>query len=86
MSTTTTTEFIPGPTAAHKLFLRGSHHTYGDFRDDLLRDGFAVIKGAVPRERAEKYVDEMYTWLENLYVLFIPIHQSIQSIQSIIKY
>jgi hypothetical protein len=69
MSTaTTTTEFIPGQTAAHKLFLRGSQHTYGDFRDDLLRDGFAVIKGAVPRKKADQYADQMYTWLENLYV------------------
>ncbi|KAJ5661467.1 uncharacterized protein N7477_009083 [Penicillium maclennaniae] len=41
---------------------------YGDFRDDLLRDGYAVVKGAVPRERALKYADEIYQWLEDLYV------------------
>jgi len=29
---------------------------YGDFRDDLVRDGYAVVKGVLPRERAEHYV------------------------------
>jgi hypothetical protein len=37
---------------------------FGDFRDDILRDGFAVIKGAVPRERADKYGEEMFRYLE----------------------
>jgi hypothetical protein len=41
---------------------------YGDFRDDLIRDGFAVVKGAIPRERADTYADKMFTWLEDLYV------------------
>lgn len=41
---------------------------YGDFRDDLVRDGFAVIKGAIPRERADAYADKMFTYLEELYV------------------
>ena len=27
--------------------------THGDWRDDLVRDGFAIIKGAIPKERAE---------------------------------
>ena len=51
-----------------KLFLRGAKEeaAFGDFRDDLQRDGFAIIKGAVPRERADKYADEMYQWLEDL--------------------
>jgi hypothetical protein len=41
---------------------------YGDFRDDLIRDGFAVVKGAIPRERADTYATKMFTWLEDLYV------------------
>lgn len=51
-----------------KLFLRGAKEetTFGDFRDDLQRDGFAVIKGAVPRERADQYADQMFKWLEDL--------------------
>lgn len=51
-----------------KLFLRGAKEetTFGDFRDDLQRDGFAVVKGAVPRERADQYADQMFQWLEDL--------------------
>lgn len=51
-----------------KLFLRGAKEEtlFGDFRDDLQRDGFAVVKGAVPRERADKYADQMFQWLEDL--------------------
>lgn len=50
-----------------KLFLRGAkEEAFGDFRDDLLRDGFAVVKGAVPRERADDYADQMFQWLEDL--------------------
>lgn len=40
--------------------------TYGDWRDDLARDGYAVLKGAIPRERADKYADAMFSWLEGL--------------------
>ncbi|KAI5198369.1 hypothetical protein E4T38_07552 [Aureobasidium subglaciale] len=51
------------------LFLKGEETTkYGDFRDDLIRDGFAVIKGAIPRERADNYADQMYKFLEDLFV------------------
>ncbi|PQE08896.1 Phytanoyl- dioxygenase protein [Rutstroemia sp. NJR-2017a BVV2] len=46
------------------LHLKGST-TFGDFRDDLARDGYAVIKGAVPRDRAEKYGNDFYEYLEN---------------------
>lgn len=38
---------------------------YGDWRDDLLRDGVAVVKGAIPRDRADDYADKMFSWLEN---------------------
>lgn len=44
----------------------GKDVKYGDWRDDLTRDGYAVIKGAIPRERADKYADKMYSWLEGL--------------------
>ena len=53
---------------AGKLFLIGAKEeaAFGDFRDDLQRDGFAVVKGAVPRERADKYAEQMFQWLEDL--------------------
>jgi hypothetical protein len=65
MSTTTvTTETIAPQNVAMRL--DGQDPKFGDFRDDLARDGFAVVKGAIPKERALKYADEMYSWLEGL--------------------
>ncbi|EWZ30196.1 uncharacterized protein FOBCDRAFT_263786 [Fusarium oxysporum Fo47] len=51
------------PSGPNKLFANPGT-TFGDWRDDLYRDGFAVIKGAIPLERAEKYGDEMLSYLE----------------------
>lgn len=65
----TITEFIPTINPTRKLYTRGPQHKYGDFRDDLIRDGFAVIKGAIPHEKALNYVDQLYGFLENLYGL-----------------
>jgi len=56
----------PRASRSGRVRLDGSQEVYGDFRDDLVRNGYAVVKGAVPRERALKYVDEMYNWLEEL--------------------
>ncbi|KAK4057267.1 hypothetical protein OIO90_001764 [Microbotryomycetes sp. JL221] len=38
---------------------------YNDFRDDLVRDGYAVIKNAVPEDKAAYYVSEIHQWLED---------------------
>lgn len=51
-----------------RMKIDGTDPKYGDWRDDLARDGYAVVKGAVPQEQALKYADKMYTWLEGLYV------------------
>lgn len=56
---------VPKPAGPHKLFSEKGV-TYGDFRDDLLRDGYVVVKGAIPRDRADKYGEEMMSYLENL--------------------
>ncbi|KAM0706050.1 hypothetical protein Q7P35_007410 [Cladosporium inversicolor] len=61
----TVTEFIPTINPTHKLYTRGVDHKYGDFRDNLIRDGFAVIKGAIPREKADNYADQLYSFLED---------------------
>jgi hypothetical protein len=70
MSTTTTqtqtTARITIPAKSTALKVDGTDPKYNDWRDDLIRDGFAIVKGAVPRERADKYADAMYTWLESL--------------------
>lgn len=49
-----------------RMQVDGKDTKYGDWRDDLARDGYAVIKGAIPRERADQYADKMYSWLEGL--------------------
>lgn len=56
---------VPKPAGPHKLFVEEGV-TYGDFRDDLRRDGYVVVKGAISLERAEKYGEEMMSYLENL--------------------
>ncbi|KAJ5144558.1 hypothetical protein N7448_001950 [Penicillium atrosanguineum] len=48
-----------------RMRVDGTDQQFGDFRDQLTRDGFAIVKGAIPRERALKYADEMHSWLEN---------------------
>lgn len=52
-----------------RLLLSGSHGPIADWHRDLIRDGFAVVKGAVPAANASKYADDMFEWLENLYDL-----------------
>jgi hypothetical protein len=37
---------------------------YGDWRDQLFQDGYAIVKGAVPADRAAGYVEQMTQWLE----------------------
>ena len=49
-----------------KLRVDGTDPVYGDWRDDLARDGYAVVKGAVPRDRALNYADRMLGLLESL--------------------
>lgn len=63
-STASTTARLTAPTG--RLFSQGTDVHYGDFRDDLLINGFAVVKGAVPRERALQYASDVYQWLEEL--------------------
>lgn len=70
MSVTITTENAPSVSlkAARpgRMAVDGKPTNYGDFRDDLNRDGYAIVKGAVPRERAEAYSDAFYSYLEGL--------------------
>jgi hypothetical protein len=68
MASTTETITSGAQYIAGKLFLRGAkdESSFGDFRDDLQNNGFAVVKGAVPRERADQYAEQMFQWLEDL--------------------
>lgn len=73
-STTTTTETVASsaakltlrPVQTGRLELNGEPTNFGDWRDDLNRDGYAVIKGAIPRQRALAYSDKFYSYIEDL--------------------
>lgn len=65
MSATTTNSNLHG---FGRMRLDGTDKQFGDWRDDLASDGYAVVKGAIPREKALQYADQMYSWLENLQV------------------
>lgn len=54
------------PLQTGKLELNGKPTNFGDWRDDLNRDGFAVVKGAIPRDRALAYSDKFYSYIEGL--------------------
>lgn len=65
----TTTKSTPVTVVAgqdDRMKVDGTDSKYGDWRDDLARDGYAVVKGAIPQERALKYADQMCSWLERL--------------------
>jgi hypothetical protein len=73
MSTTVTTTVTETTNSnIGRLQCIGNEAPFGDFRDDLVRDGYAIIRGAVPADRAAGYVDEMYNWLEGLYHTHLP--------------
>ena len=65
-TTTKTTPITLKAVEDQRMRVDGTDAKFGDWRDDLARDGYAVIKGAIPRERANKYADQMYSWLEGL--------------------
>lgn len=69
MATTTVTEPTPSLRLSQPaLKVDGTDPKFGDWRDDLIRDGYAVVKGAVPKERALNYADRMLSLMESLYV------------------
>ncbi|KAM0561264.1 hypothetical protein ACHAPJ_003142 [Fusarium lateritium] len=55
--TSTSPSLIPG--------LLSLKNSYGDFRDDLAANGFAVVKGAIPRDRAIGYQQRAFDWLKS---------------------
>jgi len=65
-TTTKTTPITLKAVEDQRMRVDGTDAKFGDWRDNLARDGYAVIKGAIPRERADKYADQMYSWLEGL--------------------
>ncbi|OJD32137.1 phytanoyl-dioxygenase [Diplodia corticola] len=59
-STTTTTQTTIDNEAK---VLKPVTATYNDWRDDLLRDGYAIVKSAIPADKASQYRDRAHSWL-----------------------
>lgn len=38
---------------------------HGDWRDQLVEDGYVVLKGVISQERANEYLKSMFQWLES---------------------
>ena len=72
ISTTTKTSTLTLSGAKDQsMKMDGTDPKFGDWRDDLARDGYAVIKGAIPQDQALQYADKMFSWLEGLYAIVI---------------
>jgi len=65
ISTEIKSGIVPKPPGPNQLY-KQKDAVYGDWRDDLARDGFVVVKGAIPRDRALAYGDAFMSYLENL--------------------
>lgn len=52
--------------ATDKLVLSLRGEDAPQWQLDLIEHGYAVVKGAIPRDRADGYAQEMYQWLEDL--------------------
>lgn len=68
MSQTQTIEAAPA-TRIHipvEVFANQEEAELEPWQKEIQENGYAVIKGAVPLERAEAYRNEMLQWLEDL--------------------
>lgn len=68
--TVTTTEQHPFFTlrseGLERIKFDGTDRRYGDWQNDLILDGHAIIRGAVPGGRALSYANRMYGLVESL--------------------
>ncbi|KGO67626.1 Phytanoyl-CoA dioxygenase [Penicillium italicum] len=62
MATTTTTTTTTPPLNRSSFDLVGP---YGDWRDDLHNQGYAIIKNAIDPERAQSYQRKAFEWLKS---------------------
>jgi len=69
MSTVSTTTTYTGEIFTLPPFpyadLLSSETPFNDWRDSLKSDGFAIMKGAIPRARALEYRERAFDWLES---------------------
>lgn len=62
MSTQTSTQTFE----VEQLRLKANNSPVNDWQADLARDGYAIVKGAVAKEKAAEYAERMYRYLEGL--------------------
>jgi hypothetical protein len=68
IATTTTTSTIPDPvkdTASATLRLNVQDSSAPAWLQQLRTDGWCVVPGVLPREKALSYADKMYKWVED---------------------
>lgn len=58
-------QLTPKPPGPNQLY-KQKNAKYGDWRDDLVRDGYVVVKAVIPKERALAYGDAVFDYLESL--------------------
>jgi hypothetical protein len=64
-------EFATGTTSKSQFQNTNDQKThYGDWRDDFFKDGYVIIKGVLPKDRARQYQIEALTWLESFGIGF----------------
>lgn len=62
-TTTTTTETQNPPVLSVKDLDASATEVYGDWRDDFFRDGYVVLKNAIPADRAAGYRQKALDWI-----------------------
>lgn len=44
--------------------LISTSQSFGDWRDNLVNDGYVVLKGVISEARAQYYLNSLFDWLE----------------------
>lgn len=60
------TQILTQTFEVEQLRLKASNSPINDWQTDLARDGYAIVKGAVAKEKAAQYAERMYEYLEGL--------------------
>jgi len=66
-----------GESALNKQYADAGATSYGDWIGGYYRDGFAVVKGCIPEERAKHYQSKALNWRQSFNLGFDPKDESI---------
>ncbi|KAH3661506.1 hypothetical protein OGAPHI_006353 [Ogataea philodendri] len=74
-----TLKLVPGETEKEQkdkiiksVLDRIAKQTYGDWRDELLENGYVVVKNVIPREKAREYQKQAFKWMNRFSDKFDP--------------